>query len=103
MYSPDKKVSVLEIMQLFRNRYEGTKYDMNLPENARRRPIGTVRSSDVHIIQNYVDLPQDSSNLQWLCIGNAEHSVFVPTFSGITDTHKAYHVDGTAYDAKSAY
>ena len=104
LYSPDKKVSVLEIMKLFRNRYEGTKYDMNLPENAtKRRPIGTVRSSDVHIIQNYVDLPQDSSNLQWLCMGNAEHSVFVPTFSGITDTHKAYHVDGTAYDAKSAY
>ncbi|MDY2960535.1 MAG: C69 family dipeptidase [Hornefia sp.] len=103
LYSPDKKVSVLEIMKLFRNRYEGTKYDMNLSENGNRRPIGTERSSDVHIIQNYKSLPTDSSNLQWLCMGNAEHSVFVPAFSGITDTHKAYKVDGTAYDSRSAY
>lgn len=102
-YKPDDKVSVLDIMDLYRDRYAGTKYDMMKSENAKMRPIGTTRSSDIHIIQTYKDLPKDTCQLQWLCMGNAEHSVFVPAFSGITNTNKAYRVDGTIYNKDSAY
>ncbi len=103
LYSPSGKVSVLEIMDLYRNRYEGTPYDMNLAGNEGRRPIATTRSSDIHIIQTYSGLPKDACQVQWLCMGNAEHSVFVPTFSGITDTLGAYKVDGSAVQTSSAY
>ena len=102
-FKPDSKVSVLDIMSLYRDRYEGTDYDMSKSENASRRPIATTRSSDVHITQVYSNLPKDSCDLQWLAMGNAEHSVFVPAFSGITDTYSAYKVDGTAYKDSSAY
>ena len=40
---------------------------------------------------------------QYCAMGNAEGSVFIPFFSGITATNKAYHVDGSAYNASSAY
>lgn len=103
LFSPSDKVSVLDIMDLYRSRYEGTKYDMNVSGNEGRRPIGTTRSSDIHIIQTYSSLPAETCNLQWLCMGNAEHSVFVPAFSGITDTHSAYKVDGSAYQSTSAW
>lgn len=102
-YKPDSKVSPLTIMNLYRDRYEGTDYDMSNTANASRRPIGTTRSSDVHVTQIYSSLPKDTCCLQWLCMGNAEHSVFVPTFSGITSTASAYTVDGSAYKSDSAY
>ena len=102
-YSPDDEVSILEVMDIYRNRYEGTKYDMMLEENEARRPIGVTRQSVVHAIQTYADMPKDSCQLQWLSMGNAEHNVFVPAFSGITDTFEAYKVDKNVFTEKSFY
>ena len=72
-------------------------------ENVGRRPIGVTRSSDIHIIQTFYDLPADTCQLQWLAMGNAEHSVFIPAFSGITDTHKSYKIDSNNYNANNMY
>lgn len=102
-YKPQNKVSVLDVMDIYRNRYEGTEYDMMKPENEARRPIGVTRSSDIHIIQTFDSLPSDTSQLQWLAMGNAPHSVFIPAFSGITDTYKAYQIDGSRFDSRSMY
>ena len=93
LFTPEKKVSVLEIMQLFGDRYEGTAYDMRLPGNEGRRPIGFDRQVETHIVQTFPDLPDYTCHLQWLAMGNAEHAVFVPAFSGITDTFEKYRVD----------
>ncbi len=102
-YKPSGKVSITDVMNVYRDRYEGTPYDMMDPENASRRPIGVTRQSDVHIMQVFSDLPRECNTVQWLAMGNAESSVFVPAFSGITDTHDAYKVDGTAYNPDSAW
>jgi len=102
-YAPDKKVSALEVMDVLRNRYEGTKYDGALPENAGLRFIGVERQSQIHVIQVKEDYPADISALQWLAFGNAEHSVFLPNFSGINDTYAAYKVDGERPNYDSAY
>ncbi len=102
-YTPDEKVTVETVMDIFRNRYEDTIYDMRTPENKGRRPIGVTRTGEVHIVQTFDHLPEDSCHLQWLALGNAEHSVFIPAFGGITDTNEAYHVDGSRYDDNSMY
>lgn len=102
-YSPDKKVSALEVMDVLRNRYEGTKYDASLPENKDLRVIGVERQSQIHVIQVKDNYPAEISALQWLAFGNAEHSVFLPNFSGINDTYKAYQVDGDAPNYDGAY
>ena len=103
-YKPDHKVSVGRVMDVFRYRYEGTEFDMMKPGNEGMRAIGVARSSQVHIVQNFKFLPSDTCNLQWLAMGNAEHSVFIPAFSGITDTHPAYQVDGSyKYNHDSLY
>lgn len=100
LFTPDKKVSVTDVMQLFGDRYEGTEFDMMKPENAGRRPIGVTRQSDVHIFQTFTELPADTCQLQWLAMGNAEHAIFVPAFSGITDTYSKYKIDNTeTYEA----
>ena len=100
-YKPDYKVSALDLMNLYRDRYQGTSYDMQLhPEY---RPIGVTRQSNVHIIETFRDLPSDTCQLQWLTVGGAEGNVFIPAFSGITDTYKAYKVDGKSFNENSAY
>ena len=102
-YSPDEKVSVLDVMDIYRNRYEGTELDVTLPGNEGNRVIGTPNSSKIHILQTFPDWPAESAAINWICLGNTEHSVFIPFFSGITDTADAYKVDGDTYDASGAY
>ena len=102
-YTPDEKVSVLTVMDIYRNRYEGTPLDVTLPGQEENRVIGTERSSQIHILQTFPDWPAYCSSIDWLALGNAEHSVFIPFFSGITDTADAYKVDGDTYDPAGAF
>ena len=102
-YSPDEKVRVLDVMDIYRNRYEGTELDVTLEGNEGNRVIGTPNSSQIHILQTFPDWPAESAAINWICLGNTEHSVFIPFFSGITDTADAYKVDGDTYDASGAY
>ena len=93
LFTPEKKISVTDVMQLYGDRYEGTEFDMNLEGNEGRRPIGVTRQGCTHIVQTFDQLPDRTCQLQWLSMGNAEHAVFVPAFSGITDTYAKYQVD----------
>ena len=102
-YTPDEKVSVLTVMDIYRSRYEGTPLDVTLPGQEENRVIGTERSSQIHILQTFPDWPAYCSSIDWLALGNAEHSVFIPFFSGITDTADAYKVDGDTYDPAGAF
>ena len=102
-YTPDEKVSVLTVMDIYRSRYEDTPLDVTLPGQEENRVIGTERSSQIHILQTFPDWPAYCSSIDWLALGNAEHSVFIPFFSGITDTAEAYKVDGDTYDPAGAF
>lgn len=99
----DDKISVDEVMDLQRYRYEGTENDVNLPENKGKRAIGTENQAECHIIQMKEEYPTEVGGLMWMAMGNAEHSVYLPTFAGITDTHEAYKVQGVNYNPASAY
>ena len=102
-YTPDQKVSALTVMDIYRNRLEGTPLDVTLPGQENNRVIGTERSSQIHVLQTFPDWPAECAAIDWLCLGNAQHSVFIPHFSGITDTAAAYKVDGEVYDPNGAF
>ncbi|MEF9960730.1 MAG: C69 family dipeptidase [Niameybacter sp.] len=99
----DDKIAVDEVMDLQRYRYEGTENDVNLPENKGKRAIGTEAQAECHIIQMKKEYPKEVGGLMWMAMGNAEHSVFLPTFGGITETHEAYKVPGVNYNQDAAY
>lgn len=99
----DDKISVGEVMDLQRYRYEDTDNNINLAENKGKRAIGTEAQAECHIIQMKEEYPVEFGGLMWMAMGNAEHSVYLPTFGGITDTHKAYKVPGVNYNPASAY
>ncbi|MEG2988203.1 MAG: C69 family dipeptidase [Oscillospiraceae bacterium] len=102
-YKPDHKVSPLEIMDLHRNRYEGTPQDASKPGNEDLRVIGVERTSQIHLVQINENYPAACSAITWIGLGNPEHSVYIPAFSGITDTAPAYKVDGDVYNENGAF
>ncbi len=99
----DKKISLEDVMELQRYRYEDTEYNVNLPENKGKRAIGTEAQAECHIFQIKPDYPKEVGALMWMTMGNAEHSVYLPSYGGITDTNDAYKVTGLNYNPDSAY
>lgn len=103
LYTPDDKVDVQDVMAVFRTRYEGTAYDLNLEGQEGNRAIAVSTTPDTHIVQLFDDMPADCAALTWLALGGGEHSVFIPEFSAVTQLPEAYGVDAPKYDAGSAY
>ncbi len=101
--NPDKKISVKDIMELFRYRYEDTEWNVNLPENQDVSPIGTPISMECHILQIQPNRPQAIAGTIWLAMSNAEHSVFLPYYGIIHDTHSAYQAEDHYYSPASFY
>ena len=58
-------------------------------------PIAGLLMSSADGRQTFPELPAETCQLQWLAMGNAEHAIFVPAFSGISDTFEKYKVDNT--------
>lgn len=95
LFTPDKPVSVTGVMALYRDRYEDTPYSPSVPGNEETEAVGSACVSDVCIAQCFTQLPKDTCQVTWLCMGGAEHGVFVPAFSGIRSTYGKYRVQGS--------
>lgn len=104
LFKPTKKISVKDVMDATRYRYEDTEYNVNLPENKYVRAIGTSRQEESHILQIRQNMPIESSCIQWLCIGNAEFAPYVPYYAAaMTDTPLMYKLDAPTYNEYSMY
>lgn len=99
----DKKISVKDVMEMQRHRYEGTKYDANLAENENVRAIGTINQEECHVLEVREDYPRELGGIMWVAMGNSEHSIYVPVIGGILDTIDEYKVTGNYYKPESAY
>ncbi len=99
--TPDEKVSLQDVMELQKYRYEGTELDAN--QNEEVREIGTERQAECHVLQIKENYPEQLGGIMWLAMGNAEHSVYLPTYGNITDTHEAYKSSTLNYSPDCAY
>lgn len=131
---PDKKISALDIMEFQRSRFEGTKYDISespqvfsgnaVPDvnmlretetakipnvlgdgSITARPIGHYTQKESHIYEWVPELPPEVGARWWFLEGQPEHSVNLPFYGNINDTHPAYKKNVTyrAYDPESAF
>lgn len=99
-----KKISLEDVMELQRYRYEGTPYDANLPENKGKvRAIGVIEQSECHIIQIKNDYPKELGGVLWVAMGNAEHAMYVPIIGGTAKSIEPYYLTGNQYTPDSAY
>ena len=90
MFSPENRVSLQTVMELMRNRYEGTPYSPDETGRKDMRVIGTDTSMSVHIVQMHPDLPPSIAGTTWICLGPAPYGVFVPLNILCSEPSEAY-------------
>ena len=77
-FTPDRKVSLRDVMEIMRDRFDGTEYSPDATGRTDMRVIGTDTALSVHIAQIMPELPADMSCIVWECTGPAVYGVFVP-------------------------
>ena len=89
-FEPDRKVSLQDVMELMRNRYEKTPYSPDETGRTDVRVIGTDTALSVHIAQIYPDLPAQMSCVTWESTGPALYGVFVPISNAALSISEPY-------------
>jgi dipeptidase len=111
---PDKKISVHDVMQLMRDHYEETPWDMTKGVDAGpfgspyryrgltfkiddknyawERPISSQQAACVWIAQSRNWLPNPIGGVYWYTPDDAYTSCFAPFYVGITDVPKPYNI-----------
>jgi len=122
---PDKKITVQDIIDIHRDRYQGTKYDLTQgiasgpfsnPNRNRPltwevdgqkygfpRPIGLGHCEYTTITQSRSWLPDSIGGIVWVALGVTPTSCFVPFYAGITEFPQSFnHGDHWEFDRTSA-
>ncbi|MCQ2357726.1 MAG: C69 family dipeptidase [Methanocorpusculum sp.] len=105
LFTPDKKVSVEDVIAVFRDRYEGTPYCPETNGSDKIRVIATETAYTVHIIQVYDTLPKEMAAVTWACLSNASYAPFIPVSNYSTEISPLYAntADINGYDENTAF
>ena len=98
-FAPDEKVSVQDVMEIMRNRFENTEYSPDETGRTDMRVIGTDTALSVHIGQIDPTLPADMSSVIWESTGPAIYGVFVPISNAVTSISEPYSRSQSADEA----
>jgi len=101
-YTPDKKIAVRDVMDLFRSRYEGTPYDA---DTGSYRTIATEKACNTHIMELFDNLPPEMSVVSWATLSETSYAPFIPFSNMVTafDPHYSYDSGIYRYDEDAAY
>lgn len=101
----NRLLSIEDAKMYLSSHYEKTEYDpLNKSENNNIfRPISLAKTQESHLLQIRPDMPADVACVQWLAMGVAAQSVYVPFYLGINETPREYRIGKLPYDEKSAY
>ena len=94
---PDEKISLEDVMEFMRYRYEDTKYDAD--EHPEVRPVGVASTSQSHVLWLRNGKPQ----ILWECLSNPEMGVYVPSYGNVTQYPDAYTKSTTQTDDTTAF
>ena len=103
-FTPQNKVSLQAVMEIMRNRYDGTEYSPDETGRKDMRVIGTDTSMSVHIVDLNPNLPPAIAGTTWICLAPAPYGVFVPLnilCSEPSDSYSANQPEGLLYQFES--
>ena len=90
-YQPDEPVTLKDIFEVTRSRYEGTPYCPEENDDVTfMRVIAVEVQLNIGFAQTYPDLPAEMSVVTWISNSNAEHGVYLPVSNLITDTAESF-------------
>lgn len=98
-FAPEEKVSLKEVMDAIRNRYEGTEFDPDATGRTDMRVIGTDTAMSVHILQIHPELPVDRNSTIWVSVAPAPYGVFVPVNNVCSGVSEAYGANQPSAEA----
>lgn len=98
-FKADAKVSLNDVEEIMRNRFEGTEYSPDETGRTDMRVIGTDTALSVHITQTYPNLPANMACVTWESSGPAIYGVFVPMSNASTSVSKPYSLNQSADNA----
>lgn len=98
-FKADSKVSLNDVEEIMRNRFEGTEYSPDETGRTDMRVIGTDTALSVHITQTYPNLPANMACVTWESSGPAIYGVFVPMSNASTSVSKPYGLNQSADNA----
>lgn len=84
-FVPDEKVGITEAFDFFRNRFEGTPYELNLEEDSEYYGINNQYVGNANVVQIFDAVPAELSTVLWSSAGNPTASPFLP-IPAITDS-----------------
>ncbi|AUI70916.1 C69 family dipeptidase [Companilactobacillus alimentarius] len=101
----DRLLSVDDAKNYLSSHFQGTPYDPlnKSDDNKRYRPISLAKTQESHVLQIRPQMAPEIACVQWLAMGVASQSVYVPFYMGINNTPEAYKIGELPYDSKSAY
>ncbi|KPK95661.1 hypothetical protein AMJ80_04275, partial [bacterium SM23_31] len=92
---PDRKLSLKDVMGIFRNHYEGTTLDksQNYKESPHKTPNTICRygSHRTTVVQQRNWLPVEIGTVNWRALDSPCCSVFIPWYLGITRIPEVFH------------
>ena len=89
-FTPDKNVSLQDVCQILRNRFDGTKYSPDETGRIDMRVIGSDTTLSAHVMQVFPDLPAEMSCVSWVSCGPPIYGVFVPISNDCINVTDAY-------------
>lgn len=98
-FEAESKVSLHDVFDIMRNRFEGTGYCPDETDRVDMRVIGTDTALSVHAVQTYKNLPAEISCVTWESTGPAVYGVFVPISNGATCVSEPYSRNQSASEA----
>jgi dipeptidase len=97
-FTPDKKVSLEDVCQIMRNRFDETQYSPDENERIDMRVVGTDTALSAHVLQVFPDLPAEMSCVSWVSSGPPLYGVFVPVSNDCINVSDAYGANQPAED-----
>ena len=101
----NRLLSVDDAQDYLASHFQKTEFDPlnKSASNKRYRPISLAKTQESHVLQIRPNMKPEIGCVQWLAMGVASQSIYVPFYMGMTDTPEEYKIGELPYDAKSAY
>ena len=103
----NRKLSLFDVEAFLSSHYQGTPYDPigdgSKQDKTHFRPISLAKTQEAHILQIRPNMPTAVGGIQWLSMGVAAQSSFVPFYAGAIKTPKEYQKADGKYSPDKAY
>jgi len=104
---PDEKVSLSKLIEILRDYYKGTPFDVSTTKNSSpqesERAIGVFNTVHTSIIQLRGNLPADIGAVLWGGLSSSLTTPYIPYYIGIKKVHSLYRTAGPKFSDDSAF